>query len=227
SQVSVEPPAPAAARPAATWPRLQPQPPRTPTRSAAPPPESVDQPALTPFDKLVERPAPPAWMPAAAPAVPVEPAPEPLAASAPMPVAEPTPEPIAEAPLEIVAPPEPLTADPSPAAGKDRVEMPAWPRLVRPPLSDSPPIPAPPLPMPAQAPQWPAPLQPGYDASSTPFWASAEKDRTPGELDVWTASAREVTEAPGQVAGVQSCVKCGLSLSATARFCRRCGSRQG
>jgi hypothetical protein len=27
--------------------------------------------------------------------------------------------------------------------------------------------------------------------------------------------------------GVQSCVSCGLSLSATARFCRRCGTRQG
>jgi ribosomal protein L40E len=27
--------------------------------------------------------------------------------------------------------------------------------------------------------------------------------------------------------GVQSCVSCGLPLSATARFCRRCGSRQG
>jgi ribosomal protein L40E len=26
--------------------------------------------------------------------------------------------------------------------------------------------------------------------------------------------------------GVQSCGECGLSLSASARFCRRCGTRQ-
>jgi hypothetical protein len=39
----------------------------------------------------------------------------------------------------------------------------------------------------------------------------------------WEASAREV--AAGHV-GVQSCGECGLSLSANARFCRRCGTRQ-
>ena len=48
--------------------------------------------------------------------------------------------------------------------------------------------------------------------------------------------AREVTGAPaGPVAtatapratGVQPCISCGLSLSANARFCRRCGTRQG
>ena len=41
----------------------------------------------------------------------------------------------------------------------------------------------------------------------------------------WEASAREVASAAGQV-GVQSCGQCGLSLSANARFCRRCGTRQ-
>ncbi|MEO7296483.1 MAG: hypothetical protein ABIZ57_10085, partial [Candidatus Limnocylindria bacterium] len=41
----------------------------------------------------------------------------------------------------------------------------------------------------------------------------------------WEASAREVADAGGQV-GVQSCGQCGLSLSANARFCRRCGTRQ-
>jgi ribosomal protein L40E len=41
----------------------------------------------------------------------------------------------------------------------------------------------------------------------------------------WEASAREVATAAGQV-GVQSCGSCGLSLSANARFCRRCGTRQ-
>jgi ribosomal protein L40E len=41
----------------------------------------------------------------------------------------------------------------------------------------------------------------------------------------WDASAREVAAAMTQV-GVQSCGECGLSLSASARFCRRCGTRQ-
>ena len=41
----------------------------------------------------------------------------------------------------------------------------------------------------------------------------------------WEASAREVASAVGNV-GVQNCGHCGLSLSASARFCRRCGTRQ-
>jgi hypothetical protein len=41
----------------------------------------------------------------------------------------------------------------------------------------------------------------------------------------WEASAREVAGAISHV-GVQSCGDCGLSLSASARFCRRCGTRQ-
>jgi ribosomal protein L40E len=42
----------------------------------------------------------------------------------------------------------------------------------------------------------------------------------------WEASAREVAGAVANV-GVQNCGQCGLSLSANARFCRRCGTRQG
>ena len=41
----------------------------------------------------------------------------------------------------------------------------------------------------------------------------------------WEASAKEVAGAITQV-GVQACGECGLSLSASARFCRRCGTRQ-
>jgi hypothetical protein len=41
----------------------------------------------------------------------------------------------------------------------------------------------------------------------------------------WEASAREVAGAAAHI-GVQSCGQCGLSLSANARFCRRCGTRQ-
>jgi hypothetical protein len=41
----------------------------------------------------------------------------------------------------------------------------------------------------------------------------------------WDASAREVASASAHI-GVQNCDQCGLSLSASARFCRRCGARQ-
>ena len=48
---------------------------------------------------------------------------------------------------------------------------------------------------------------------------------------LWAESNREVVTtpgAPGKAAsgGVQPCVSCGLSLSGTARFCRRCGTLQ-
>ncbi len=149
----------------------------------------------------------------------------PAAAPGPVVTAEPVPAPVAT---------EPAPLPPATAPATDRIEMPAWPTLARPRLSDSAPVPQrpvlPPVQGPAQAPQWPAPLRPDLDASSTPFWASGEAGRTAGALDVWDASVREVTSAPGIAAnpvGVQSCVSCGLSLSATARFCRRCGSRQG
>jgi hypothetical protein len=41
----------------------------------------------------------------------------------------------------------------------------------------------------------------------------------------WEASAREVANAAANV-GIQNCGGCGLSLSANARFCRRCGAPQ-
>ena len=41
----------------------------------------------------------------------------------------------------------------------------------------------------------------------------------------WEASAKEVAGAMSHV-GVQACGECGLSLSASARFCRRCGTPQ-
>ncbi len=41
----------------------------------------------------------------------------------------------------------------------------------------------------------------------------------------WDASAREVSGAISQI-GVRSCGHCELSLSASARFCRRCGTPQ-
>jgi hypothetical protein len=53
------------------------------------------------------------------------------------------------------------------------------------------------------------------------------------DAGLWAASTREVLaqpngDRPGAApTGVQPCSNCGLSLSATARFCRRCGTRQG
>ena len=41
---------------------------------------------------------------------------------------------------------------------------------------------------------------------------------------VWEESSVGVINRPGS--GVQACFSCGLPLSASARFCRRCGSRQ-
>ncbi len=46
-----------------------------------------------------------------------------------------------------------------------------------------------------------------------------------GGSGFWEASAREVAGAAANI-GVQNCGQCGLSLSANARFCRRCGTRQ-
>jgi ribosomal protein L40E len=46
-----------------------------------------------------------------------------------------------------------------------------------------------------------------------------------GDASFWEASAREVAGAVTQI-GIQACSDCGLSISATARFCRRCGAQQ-
>ena len=47
----------------------------------------------------------------------------------------------------------------------------------------------------------------------------------PAPAAFWEASAREVAGAMSHI-GVHACGDCGLSLSASARFCRRCGARQ-
>jgi hypothetical protein len=160
---------------------------------------------------------------------------EPIAAAA-------EPEPIAaEAePIAAEAEPEPVAAEaaPEPETRTDRVEQPTW-RIVAPdvptpatpgrePMDTGLPAAASATPPPAATPEWP----------STPQWpntpsASVLDDRLTvrSTAALWAASAREIVSAPSSVgapvAGVQPCSNCGLSLSATARFCRRCGSRQG
>jgi hypothetical protein len=170
-----------------------------------------------------------------------EPEPEPVAELAPEPEPElaPEPEPVAE-----LAPEPTAYVAPEPnVPAIDRIEMPGWPtaaapawRSATPPVPAIQPPPAPSVPLqanarparvPGEAPQWPAPLRPGVDLSVPAPWASRAAARDAG---LWIASAQEVTAVSSQSAvpgGVQSCVSCGLSLSATARFCRRCGSPQG
>ena len=148
--------------------------------------------------------------------------------------------------------PEPVAAEAEPASRVDVVPQPTWPTTDAPqpttiPVPD--PTPAP-TPAPAKAPwlmvapaeeaaraepQWPA--APSWRAGSSNTDAPTTlAGRTllpqPDASALWAASAREVLSAPPvdlQAASPtpQPCVQCGLSLSSSARFCRRCGARQG
>ena len=61
--------------------------------------------------------------------------------------------------------------------------------------------------------------------AALPHGELADRAARQGSSAFWDASAREVADAVSQI-GVQNCGQCGLSLSASARFCRRCGTRQ-
>ena len=187
-----------------------------------PEPEPV---ALEPEPVALEQPEP----------EPVAPEPEPVAAVEPEPVAAVEPEP---APVAAAQPPQ------------DVVEQPVWLSVAPDPDATpaAPPAQAPTdggLPAAASADaQWPS--QPEWP--SQPQWPSA-RSATPrpntilgrpvvpsGGIDaLWAASSRDVVApmatAPtplGQQlpAAAQPCINCGLSLSSTARFCRRCGTAQ-
>ena len=191
-----------------------------------------------------------------APAAP-EPEPEPVAAfeaaapefvEAAAPVEEAVPEVAAEAPIEVAAAapveptPEPAQPAPEPVRA-DRVEQPTW-RIVAPeapavPTNGHPPVdeglpavaaisavPAPPAPT---EPQWPTNPQWPVAPPNASIIATRGASSSAANEALWAASARDVVATPSGTpgGGVQSCSSCGLSLSATARFCRRCGSRQG
>jgi hypothetical protein len=166
----------------------------------------------------------------------------PLEAEIAVAITEAAPEPAAPEPAE----PEPVAAieatpvepAPEPSAPRtpadDRVEVPVW-RIVAP---DTP-VPTPGgqpaetnVPAAATAdPQWPqTPAWPGQESQVDVSFLAARLSRKPANDALWAASSRDVVAPlPQQPAApaVQTCVSCGLSLSATARFCRRCGSRQG
>jgi ribosomal protein L40E len=170
------------------------------------------------------------------------------AEAAPEPAVDLVAEPVEVAPAEMAAqaaPTEqvdvPVKSEPEPVPA-DLVEQPTW-RIVAPDPSGTPangnghgPDPQPVEPTvvaktpvePARPvePQWPMPPAP-LPLPDAPYLVSRRtSDASEG---LWAASARGVVaQKPGTpVLAVQTCGSCGLSLSATARFCRRCGSRQG
>ena len=122
----------------------------------------------------------------------------------------------------------------------DVVAQPTW-RIVAPDAEPAPttapgPQPATPVAPPAAGPapraDWPTnPEWPSQrPAAGLPFLGRLAQP-TGGLDSLWAESNREVAtaaQAPGKPAqaGVKPCVSCGLSLSATARFCRRCGTSQ-
>ena len=110
------------------------------------------------------------------------------------------PDPTPEAPVVPSAPPAPSV----PLAPAARQQDPSWPT----------------------SPQWPSTATP---TAGLPF---LNRPAAPeGGLEaLWALSNQEVQtrQAPGKPASaIQPCVSCGLSLSANARFCRRCGALQG
>src|SRR4029077_15940102 len=105
----------------------------------------------------------------------------------------------------------------------DRVEAPVW-QIVAP---DAPaPNGAPEGPSPEAQPQWPAQAYATSEPQwpTAPVWPTRPQPTVTGADAVWAASSRDLLNRPET--GVQACVSCGLALSATARFCRRCGSSQ-
>ena len=151
---------------------------------------------------------------------------EPLAAAA-EPVAAPSTMPAPERSVE-----EPAASVPEPRT--DQIQQPTWQIFAPDPTAPSLPEVAPPVApsiqpkQPSGSPQWP--VRP--DQVESPAMALLANRAKGGPSDgLWAASAQEVVapaaRASGPVSGVQPCSSCGLSLSATARFCRRCGTRQG
>jgi hypothetical protein len=181
--------------------------------------------------------------PIAAAAAELEPAtesvPEPVAAQ-PAP-AEPTaadaPKAPAPAELPTLAWPIPTApASPPPAPRDDRIQQPTWqifaPEAAPPvgqPADTGLPRPIVPPSAPPAEPQWPVSAA---EIESPAMALLANRANRSSSDALWAASAREVLARPpivaaaGPTAGVQPCSSCGLSLSATARFCRRCGTRQ-
>jgi hypothetical protein len=217
--------APAAPEPVVTEAGLEPEP-VTAFEVAAP----VDEPIAVEVAAPIEEPV------AVEAAAPVEETPAEIVAEAPEEVAAEAPEEIAAAAAPVEPAPEYTPPAPEPVRA-DRVEQPTW-RIVAP---EAPAIPTnghadeglpavastSPIP-PSAEPQWPVNPEWPVAPPNASLLATRRTSSSAANDALWAASAREVvTPPPGTGGGVQSCSSCGLSLSATARFCRRCGSRQG
>jgi len=120
----------------------------------------------------------------------------------------------------------------------DDVPQPAWPAAA---IASAPVAPAPPPASPSSTPTAPgaspwlsAPVGPSYRANGETPLTIAGRHVVPRDnaAALWAASAREVLGSSPTALPTTSpltarpCVGCGLSLSANARFCRRCGVRQ-
>jgi len=131
-------------------------------------------------------------------------------------------------------------AEVAPSLG-DIVAQPTWQRVAPDPMPGtrvSSPVPEP-TSQPASddtgataEPAWPA--KPEWPTLATPSanlpFLGRPAARQGGPDALWAETPHEMV-APATpvktIGGVQPCVSCGLSLSATARFCRRCGTSQG
>jgi hypothetical protein len=161
--------------------------------------------------------------PVATPTAPAGPSAD-AAAAEPAPeavVAEPAPEAAAAEPAPEAVVPEAPEAPPT-----DVVVQPTWRMVAEDGAAPGEPHPAPPA--------WASPesaTRRATDAMPSASWAARVATARPLESPVWAESSRDILAAGPRGAagpvGIQSCVSCGLSLSANARFCRRCGSRQG
>ena len=193
-----------------------------PGKHAATEPEAARM-AAAPATPPAPEPQPlPAVEPEGVAATPTMPEPEPEAA-----IPEPAPEPIQAAPAAAAPSAEP-SAPQAPAPPRDVVAQPVW-QIVAPDTEREAPASWP------ETSAWPSgpPAPPVVPGAAAAPWASRLATTRPEVTGVWAASSQEVlaAAAPSGAHGpgptVQACVSCGLSLSATARFCRRCGSRQG
>jgi hypothetical protein len=131
---------------------------------------------------------------------------------------------------------EPFAPEPAPEAvpwsiaAEETVEPePVWPPyapVYQPPPSAATPSQPPITPMPSTVQPAAPPMVPPAMAAQQVQQARAAQPIEPISASlVWEESARGVVSRAGT--SVQGCVSCGLALSASARFCRRCGARQG
>jgi hypothetical protein len=153
----------------------------------------------------------------------------------------PAPTPAHPAPTPAMHPPfQPGSVAPASPSQAQYATPPAPPSFATPPTY---PALQPQYPAPPPAPSWrmvapespylaPAPGAQGYNApphaaGPEPQWPTTPSWPAPlarGAEAVWAESTRDLLSRPE--AGVSACFNCGLPLSATARFCRRCGTSQ-